>query len=77
LANTTPHFQSRYLKANKWEALIKTLIEKGIKAMNDKNIEIYFDDLTPEKQKEIYDRLGDNGNYDVFPIVIVPERAEK
>jgi hypothetical protein len=43
----------------------------------EKNIEIFFDDLTPEKQKEIYDRLGDNGNYDVFPIVIIPERAEE
>ncbi len=31
-------------------------------------IEIYWDDLTKEKQKEILDKLGDNGNYDVYPI---------
>jgi hypothetical protein len=44
--------------------------------MNDKNIEIYFGDLTPGKQKEILERLGDNGNYDVSPIVIIPEKTE-
>lgn len=32
------------------------------------SILIYFQDLTPEKQKEIIDALGDNGNYDVIPI---------
>lgn len=31
-------------------------------------IEIYFDDLTEEKQKEILGALGDNGNYDLFPL---------
>ena len=31
-------------------------------------IEIYFDDLTEEKQKEILDTLGDNGNYDLVPL---------
>ena len=31
-------------------------------------IEIYWDDLTKAKQKEILSKLGDNGNYDVFPI---------
>lgn len=35
-------------------------------------IEIYFQDLTKEKQKEIIEELGDNGNYDVFPIVRIP-----
>ena len=36
-------------------------------------IEIYFKDLTEEKQKEIIEALGDNGNYDVFPIATVFE----
>lgn len=36
-----------------------------------KTIEIYFDDLTEEKQKEILNKLGDNGNYDVFPIATI------
>ena len=31
-------------------------------------IEIYWDDLKPEKQQEILEVLGDNGNYDVIPI---------
>ncbi len=34
-------------------------------------IEIYWDDLTEEKQKEILSKLGDNGNYDVFPIATI------
>lgn len=34
-------------------------------------IEIYWDDLTPEKQQEILDVVGDNGNWDVFPIATV------
>lgn len=31
-------------------------------------IEIYFDDLTKEKQAEILEELGDIGDYDKFPI---------
>lgn len=31
-------------------------------------IQIFWDDLTGEKQQEILNALGDNGNYDVFPI---------
>lgn len=35
-----------------------------------KIIEIYLDDLTPEKRQEILEALGgEDGNYDVFPIV--------
>lgn len=35
-----------------------------------KIIEIYLDDLTPEKRQEILEAFGDEiGNYDVFPIV--------
>lgn len=34
-------------------------------------IEIYWGDLTPEKQQEILDILGDNGNYDVTPIATI------
>lgn len=38
----------------------------------ENNIEIYFDDLTPKKQAEILAKLGENGNYDVFPIATIP-----
>ena len=35
-----------------------------------KTIEIYWNDLTPEKWQEILEALdGEDGNYDVFPIV--------
>ena len=30
-------------------------------------IEFYWNDLTPKKQQEILDELGDNGNWDVIP----------
>jgi len=42
-----------------------------------KEIEIYFDDLTPEKQQEIIDTLGDNGNYDIFPIATIQIEDEE
>lgn len=35
-----------------------------------KTVEIYWNDLTPEKQQEIFEALGgEDGNYNVFPIV--------
>lgn len=36
-----------------------------------KIIEIYWDDLSESKQREILEALGDNGNYDVFPIATI------
>ena len=41
-------------------------------------IEIYWDDLTPEKQQEIFEALGgENGNYDVFPIATLEFEDEE
>lgn len=34
-------------------------------------IEIYWNDLTADKQQELLNALGDNGNYDVFPIATI------
>ena len=34
-------------------------------------IEIYLSDLTIEKQKEILETIGDNGNFDLFPIAVL------
>ena len=34
-------------------------------------IEIYWNDLTREKQQELLNALGDNGNNDVFPIATI------
>lgn len=35
-------------------------------------IEIYWKDLTEEKQKEILEAFGNNCNFDVFPIAEIP-----
>ena len=40
-------------------------------------IEIYWQDLTSEKQKEILEKLGDDGNWDVFPIAQIPEDEDE
>ena len=40
--------------------------------MEEKNIEIYFYNLTKEKQDEIIKAIGNNGNYDAFPIAVIP-----
>ena len=40
---------------------------------NNPHIDIYWKDLTKEKQDEILEKLGDNGNWDVIPIVEIPE----
>ena len=35
-----------------------------------RTFEIYFQYLTPDKQQELFEFLGgENGNYDVFPLV--------
>lgn len=40
--------------------------------MEERNIEIYFNDLSLQKQQEILEVLGNNGNYDVYPIAVIP-----
>ena len=43
-----------------------------------KTVEIYWNDLTSEKQQEIFEALGgENGNYDVFPIVTLEFEDKK
>ena len=43
-----------------------------------KTIEIYWQDLTAEKQAEIFEILGgENGNYDVFPIATLEFEDEE
>lgn len=42
-----------------------------------KTIEIYWDDLTESKQNEILEALGDNGNYDVFPIATIETEQDE
>lgn len=39
-----------------------------------RTFEIYFQDLTPDKQQELIGFLGgDNGNYDVIPLATLEE----
>ena len=41
-------------------------------------IEIYWDDLTPSKQQELFEILDyENGNFDVFPIVTLEIEDEE
>lgn len=40
--------------------------------INNGMIELYWDDLSQETQKELLTIWGDNGNYDVFPIITMP-----
>ena len=43
-----------------------------------KTVEIYWNDLTTEKQQEILEALdGDDGNYDVFPIATLEFEDKK
>jgi hypothetical protein len=40
--------------------------------MEENTIEIYFYDLTKEKQEEIIQAIGNNCNYDIIPIACIP-----
>ena len=52
--------------------------KKILKEINNmKTIEIYLQDLTAEKQAEILETLGDNENYDVFPIATLEFEDEE
>ena len=42
-----------------------------------KTVEIYWKDLTEVKQREILELLGDNGNYDIFPIAVIDYELNK
>ena len=43
-----------------------------------KTVEIYWNDLTPEKQQELFEALGgEDGNFDVFPIVTLEFEDKK
>ena len=37
----------------------------------EKSVKLYWDDLTPEAQQKLLDLMGDNGNYDVYPIATI------
>ena len=39
-------------------------------------IEIYWNDLTEEKQQELLNLLGDNRNWDAFPIAEIEIEEE-
>ena len=40
-------------------------------------IEIYWNDLTEEKQQELLNLLGDNQNWDVYPIAVIEIEEEE
>jgi hypothetical protein len=39
--------------------------------------DIYWDDLSAETQAELLDLMGDNGNFDVFPIASINLSSEE
>lgn len=42
-----------------------------------RTFEIYFQDLTPDKQQKLFEFLGgENGNYDVIPLATLEEYDE-
>ena len=45
---------------------------KLMRLFHAESIPIFWDDLTPQKQLELREALGGNGNYDIFPLAEVP-----
>jgi hypothetical protein len=39
-------------------------------------IEIYFDDLSETKKEEMLAKLGNNANYDIYPIAVIAVNSE-
>lgn len=39
-------------------------------------IAFFFNDLTKEAQKSLVEFLGDNGNYDVFPLLTITKTED-
>ena len=65
-------------KESSFSDLTESEQKKILKEINNmKTIEIYLQDLTAEKQAEILETLGDNGNYDVFPIATLEFEDEE
>lgn len=60
------------------EANCCTVTEDGARTLRTENtpIEIYRDDLRSEKQQEILNAFGDNGNYDLTPIAVIGEEQD-
>lgn len=52
-------------------SLTSILDELGEPCEQETEINIMWDDLKPETQQRLYRMLGDNGNYDVFPIATI------
>ena len=40
-------------------------------------VDIFWEDLSAEAQTELFNLIGDNGNYDVFPIVSINVSQEE
>ena len=54
-----------------------SLTKKKARGENKMIVEIYWQDLTKEKQAELLAVLGENGNYDVFPIATIEIEEEE
>jgi hypothetical protein len=48
-----------------------SIYQGSVRTMNDKKIEILWNDLTEVKQQAILDAFGDNCNFEVFPVATI------
>lgn len=84
LCNQIPQREYERISALIWrnrqaqEANCCTVTEDGARTLRIENtpIEIYWDDLRSEKQQEILNVFGDNGNYDLTPIAVIGEEQD-
>ena len=84
LCNQIPQREYERISALIWrdrqaqEANCCTVTEDGARTLLIENtpIEIYWDDLRSEKQQEILNVFGDNGNYDLTPIAVIGEEQD-
>ena len=44
--------------------------------MYDDRLEIYLEDLSPEAIEAVYETLGDDGNFNVFPMITLYKHVE-
>lgn len=67
IKDTVPDLQDRVTRSNEAE-YAESLRFRARPGEVPSEVDIYWQDLTPEKQAEILRAFGDNGNWDVIPI---------
>ncbi len=79
IKDSVPDLQDRVMRSNEAEYAETMRLQGESQGVDEPDgVEIYWQDLTPAKQAEILRVFGENGNWDVIPIVTleVPEQTE-